>query len=675
MKAQFCLFFLLLFKSLLFSQEVDFKMHQQFYVNGDAVIVGNNILSKHSTKPFNDLNVLNDQIKMKYVDVDADANTFSSSQASLTIPNNQAKIVSATLYWAGIYPYDNGTKRQAENPKTILKGTKRQGRFKTVKLKTPEGTYQNITGEILFDGYKNNKLKETSPYVCFADVTENLKNAKKINGQYTVANVKAAEGYVAGGGAGGWFLFIVYETDASNPVYITTYNGFSSLRNKLIDIDFSDFKTNEEGDIKASMMVAALEGDNKLGKDKCAILNGNTNNFTILESSFRRKQNFFNSSITLNDNLVTNRNPNSKNTLGFDLAEMNIPKQVLANNQTRTTLRYSTQSDMFHLFFTAFKTEVSKSFYEEVRLKELKTNPITDIELTPGEILTNPEEVVIEDSEPEETITVVEVVDTDKPIIEKVQPKKTEIVVKDLITEGDILESGSTKSIEEIRAEVIESTRRGVSDLEDGYYVVTNIFANSNYAKKWEQFLTRNGHTPRAFTDPNNQLYYVYIYFDKDIDDVFRAYKRLRKINYLKDSWVLKAGESGSMIPSEDVNSLASSNDEFNTSSKMHALQTPSLNALSSFRQGYYIVTKVAANRKDAESWKLFLESKEYTPKIFINPDNSRYYVCVFYRNESAKQANISEFYKSYKKLITLDSFKWSWISKVNMDKTELVFN
>ncbi len=674
MKAQFCLFFLLLFSSSLFSQEVDFKLHQQFYVKGDAVIVGNNILSKHSTKPFNDLNVLNDQIKMKYVDVDKDSNTFSSSQASLIIPDNQAKIVSATLYWAGIYPYEYGTKRQAENPQKKYKNTTRPTNFNTVKLKTPLGNYHDITGEVLYDGFQNEKLSSTSPYVCYADVTETLKNASNINGEYTVANVKAAEGYVAGGGAGGWFLFIVYETDFSNPVYITTYNGFSSLRNKLIDIDFSDFKTNEEGDIKASMMVAALEGDNKLGKDKCAILNGNTNKFTILESSFRRKQNFFNSSITLNDNLVTNRNPNSKNTLGFDLAEMEIPKQVLANNQTHTTLRYSTQSDMFHLFFTAFKTEVSNSFYDEVRLSELETNPITNIELTPDEIVTDPlVNRQAEEQKAEEVVELVEVVDIAKPLVEEKKNPITKLNTDDLITEGEIIKNNVYKSTEEIRAEVLASTRRGVPGLDDGYYIITNIFANSNYAKKWELFLTRMGHTTQGFTDPNNQLYYVYVFYDKDIDVSFREYERLRKINYLSDVWVLKAGENGVIGSEEDTNSLVSN--ELDTSSKMYSLSTPSLSSLSSFKKGYYIVTRVTDNSKDAESWKQFLTTKEYTPKVFINPDNSRYYICVFYKNESAKQANISEFYESYKKLVLQDDFKWSWISKVNMDKSELVYN
>jgi len=671
MKAPFCLFFLLLCKSLVFSQEVDFKMHQQFYVKGDAVIVGNNILSKHSTKPFNDLNVLNDQIKMKYVDVDDDLSTFSSSQASLAIPNNDAKIVSATLYWAGIYPYEYGTKRQAENPQKSYKNTTRPANFNTVKLKTPLGNYHNITGEILFDGFHDEKLSKTAPYVCYADVTETLKNANTINGEYTVANVKAAEGFVAGGGAGGWFLFIVYETDLSNPVYITTYNGFSSLMNKLVDIDFSDFKTNEEGDIKASMMVAALEGDNKIGKDKCAILNGNTDKFTILESSFRRKQNFFNSSITLNENLITSRNPNSKNTLGFDLAEMDIPKEVLTNNQSHTTLRYSTQSDMFHLFFTAFKTEVSKTFYEDVKLNELNISPITNIEITPTQIDTEPLKKEAKAIIEKEVVEPVETAPTIASVVEKEQPKKTESIVENVITEGDVVDFRSNKSIAELKAEVLASTRRSIPSLEDGYYVITNIFANSNYARKWEQLLTRKGHTPRGFTDPNNELYYVYVYFDNDIDASFNEYQRLRKISYFKDVWVLKAGESGNMISSEEVTGITS--DDFDTSTKMIALNTPSLSSLSS--KGYYIITKVAKNRNDAEAWKQSLKSKEYTPKIFINPENNRFYVCIFYRNESAKQTDISEFYQSYKKLIKQEDFKWSWISKVNMDKSDLDYN
>ena len=50
-----------------FIDGVPFKSVNEFYIFGDVAVIGNNILSKDSKKPFNDRLEDNDNIKMKYV--------------------------------------------------------------------------------------------------------------------------------------------------------------------------------------------------------------------------------------------------------------------------------------------------------------------------------------------------------------------------------------------------------------------------------------------------------------------------------------------------------------------------------------------------------------------------------------------------------------------------------
>ena len=66
----------------------------------------------------------------------------------------------------------------------------------------------------------------------YANITNLLAPATKIEGDYTVANVKAALGQIEGGSAAGWALVIVYENPDSNVKKIITYDGFSAITNE-----------------------------------------------------------------------------------------------------------------------------------------------------------------------------------------------------------------------------------------------------------------------------------------------------------------------------------------------------------------------------------------------------------------------------------------------------------
>ena len=73
-----------------------------------------------------------------------------------------------------------------------------------------------------------------------------------------------------------------------------------------------------------------------------------------------------------------------------------------------------------------------------------------------------------------------------------------------------------------------------------GYYVITNVFSNPEYAKKWEYFLKNKSYTSKTFLNPENQWYYISIYNSLDENEAKLNLEQLRKKNYFKGLWLQK---------------------------------------------------------------------------------------------------------------------------------------
>jgi hypothetical protein len=485
------LFFLFTFQ-IIAQEQQEFQHYQKQYVNGDAVVIGNNIVSKHNTKPLNDFSIINDDVKMRYVDIDKDGSTFSSSSATLSIRSNNATIKSATLYWSAVYPYTKGTKSKSADEIYYEGNNIRESNINTIKFRTPESNYFDVVGTIIYDGYNTKDFENNAPYVCYADVTELIKSKNDFNGEYTVANVKATEGFVSGGSAAGWLLFIVYEAPEETSKLITSYHGFSHLSSNNLDIKFTDFKTIASGEVNASIISATLEGDAKLSRDQSFIYNSELKEFTPFKNKLRSVKNFFNSKITIDNRYFTQRNPNSTNTLGFDVVQMKVPKGIIQNSQTETVLRYGTRSDRYYLFFTAFKTEINEVFH------------------------INKESIVASE------------IKFDEP----------EIMIKASHDKGQFDEKEEI-SVSEIKRELKQVTLN-IPSIPKGYYLITNVFSKPNYAKRWETFLLSKGHDPKTFINPKNNWRYVHVYNNLDIREVYKSYKKLVSKDYFKEIWVFK---------------------------------------------------------------------------------------------------------------------------------------
>ena len=504
-----------------------FNKATSHYINGDAIVIGNHILSAHSSKAHNDFSLLNDQIKMQYVDIDGKGSTFSSSSASLELDDSDASLVSATLYWAAVYPFVKGTKRQRSDEIIYYGSGDRVEPVNRVLFRTPGSkSYEEVNGTVLFDGIDKKGYEDSAPYFCYADVTEIINQSGQMSGEYMVANIKATEGFVSGGSAAGWFLFLVYESENLPPKHISSFHGFASINDNAVDVELTDFKTVESGEIKASIYAAALEGDSKLYQDRMEILKPSNSSFVPLSGKLRPLKNFFSGKITVGDLYFSNRYPNSTNALGFDLLKIDAPQDVFYNNQSETKLRFSTKADRYYAFFAAFSIEINDIF--QLSKEAISEDSIVE---TPETIQTESQELAPVETVKKEETEAAENQTDDKPDETKQDPPtKTVNKPAETLTEAEI-------AILEKRIRRQEMTIPGVRD---GYHLITNVFSKPSYARRWEEFVRSKGYDAYTFINPRNNWHYVSAYSNIDLKEVYKAYKKLVKLEYFEEIWMFK---------------------------------------------------------------------------------------------------------------------------------------
>lgn len=337
----------------LFSQEyVPFKVRKQENLKGGIKMIGNQILNAFPSNESFNRNDANDGQVMKYVDIDSDELTFSSSAATLTFNNPTcSKVRYAGLYWGGMYMYEDEVR-------------------KSIKFKLPSETdYLEIYADsYVYDSHILGKQFENRPYICYKDVTALMQNGNP-SGEYIVANVRAYESepnQVAGGVSAGWSLVVIYEDPNETSKHVTTFDGYASVSAiggipNSVYFSFSGFKTLPAPlPVKARFGVMALEGDRVIAGDKLSIRRPDYSYFD-LSDSVNPSDNFFNSTISYEGQLLTSRRPASTNTLGWDIDLFSIPNSgntVIENDQTSATFKAHSTQDLYNIFFAAFEVEV-----------------------------------------------------------------------------------------------------------------------------------------------------------------------------------------------------------------------------------------------------------------------------------------------------------------------------
>lgn len=270
----------------------------------------------------------NNSFRMVYVDTDGDPSTFNSSSATLTVPPG------AQVLFAGLY-YDGQTTAGVGGsaaPSPSSRGT--------VRLRVPgEISFQTLTGAV--------DDSTTGKYAAFVDITGQVTTAG--SGSYTVANVQTGTGEDRGGG---WSIVVAYR-DVSEPARnLTIFDGLETVsQGSTKTIGVTGFQTPASGPVKTSIGFVTYEGDRGSNGDSVS-LNG-----TVLSSATNPPNNFFNSSIAKDGVLLTDKDPDYTNQLGFDAVQVNADG-ILANGATSAAIRLTTNRDQYMPHVVTFATEI-----------------------------------------------------------------------------------------------------------------------------------------------------------------------------------------------------------------------------------------------------------------------------------------------------------------------------
>lgn len=325
------------------AQAADRAFAPRFTTNdtGDIDIFGNTVMTCATTatgcqaarsagvSSSADSAVNNNAFAMVYVDVDNDASTFNSSQATVSIPTG-ADVLFAGLYWGG--EVERGASGSAA-PSPGARGT--------VKLRAPgAAAYSTITASTVDDG--------DIIYQGFADITSRVAAAG--NGVYTVANVQTATG---GDRLGGWTIVVAYR-DTSQPARnLTVFDGLRSISGSgTRTVTVSGFQTPPAGTVNTTVGFVTYEGDLGLVGDG-ASLNGRA-----LGDAQHPAGNFFNSRSSRNGVLRTGANPSYANNLGFEHSMLTVGNSYISNGASSATIGLSTSGDVYAPGVVTFATDL-----------------------------------------------------------------------------------------------------------------------------------------------------------------------------------------------------------------------------------------------------------------------------------------------------------------------------
>ncbi|MDR2620192.1 MAG: DUF11 domain-containing protein, partial [Propionibacteriaceae bacterium] len=295
--------------------------------NGAVLSIGNTLLTcadrlNNCTGAKNGAAFDNNYFNMSMLDVDTDAATFNSSSSDLNLPDG-AQVLFAGLYWgARLTAGTAGGNTDHANQATA----------NTVKFKVPgASSYENLTGTLLAVNTGSN-----SAYQSFIDVTSRVQTAG--NGTYWGANVQAGTGADR---YAGWALTLVYTAPGLPLRNLTVFQGFTAVSSAAVQkVTVSGFKAPLAGAVDAQLSMVAYEGDFAQTGDYTQLNN------TQLATDVSPGSNFFNSTNTRAGQIVTSRNPNYPNMLGFDIKNLGI-SGAIPNGATSATFTFSSAGDAY----------------------------------------------------------------------------------------------------------------------------------------------------------------------------------------------------------------------------------------------------------------------------------------------------------------------------------------
>ncbi len=302
------------------------------------------------------VSLTNNNYNMVGLDIDADPATDNSSSAQLNLPPGST-VLFAGLYWGG-FGGDNS------NP------TNKAPRS-TVKFSVPgTSTYATLTATTVYSAGAG-----TNAYHAFLDVTALV--PVSATGTYTLANAQLYPN--ASGAYGGWAMAVVYRDPNGILQNLSVFDGFAYVDSAgAINVPINGFLTPQAGVVNAEVGVVAYDGD-RTSADSGVGFNGQT-----LSNALNPSNDGFNSTVSTDGRNVISRSNPYTNSFGFD-ADLFSADGILANNQTSTTIRMASNSEVYYLGLVTSAIKIFKPVIPSAVKSQV--GPVSGV-VQPGDIIT-----------------------------------------------------------------------------------------------------------------------------------------------------------------------------------------------------------------------------------------------------------------------------------------------
>ena len=179
---------------------------------------------------------------------------------------------------------------------------------------------------------------------------------------------------------------------------------------------------------------------------------------------------------------------------------------------------------------------------------------------------------------------------------------------------------------------------KNLEGVEDGYYVVANVYKGGRYMDKFIDDLGQKGINANYIDNPDNGLKYVYLQRFDTWEEAVDAHKSNLNGAYNEAMWIMNVDNRYSNDAYvQNVDKLKEKSLQYGTdvlrqnvivkdnlSSSEPASKTVVSNGIGT---GYYIIANVFANANNAKKFIKLLNSYGLSASYFINPENNYRYV------------------------------------------------
>ncbi|WP_273568651.1 PorP/SprF family type IX secretion system membrane protein [Maribacter halichondriae] len=197
---------------------------------------------------------------------------------------------------------------------------------------------------------------------------------------------------------------------------------------------------------------------------------------------------------------------------------------------------------------------------------------------------------------------------------------------------------------------------RNLEGVQDGYYVVANVYKGGHYLDKFIDDLGQKGISADYIDNPNNGLKYVYLQRYDTWDEAVAAHESKVDGTYDGDLWIMNVDNRYSNERyASNANKIKEKSEKYGTDVLQKNVivndeienngADPRTFKIDGVGSGYYIIANVFANPKNATRFIELLNSYGLSASYFVNPENNWRYVYLK-RHESWNNALISYYSK-----------------------------